>query len=141
MASSQDNDVYMSLMSQRTENDKNNIRQYNCINYKRTITPSIVSMLAPAAQASFVATQVVNPNVMYMLNPTPDSVKAMAGASQDINTTYPPSCNFDKMPNEGVCRNSTSNAYPGLDFAYSPTTGSKNINLGQNLNMQYSQNK
>ena len=137
---SQNNEVYMSLMNQRTQNDQSNIRQYNCVNFVRTISPSIVSMLSPPAQASFVATKTVNPNVMYMLAPTNESVKTMASMSVDKNDTYPPPCGYNSMP-ENICRNSTPNAYPGLNFAYDPTTGSKCINVGQNLNMQYTSDK
>ena len=139
---SQNNEVYMSLMYQRTQNDQSNIKQYNCVNFTRTITPSIVAMLAPSAQASFMATKTVNPSVMYMLAPTPESVnKTMASSmSVDKNDTYPPSCGYNSMP-ENICRNSTPSAYPGLNLAYDPTTGSRCVNAGQNLNMQYTDKK
>ena len=67
--------VYLELMNARTDYDKMMIKQYNCVSYQQTVSPSLVSMLPPDARASFQPTKMVNPSVSYQLNPTEMSMK------------------------------------------------------------------
>lgn len=131
----QNDEVYMDLMNQRTAYDKDMIKQYNCVNFQMKYPQSLLSMLPPDVRVGFPSVRSFNPSVDYQLNPTMQSVKAAQGSSQDVNV-YPPACGFANMP-QNLCQNQTSYYYPGLDYAYNPTVGSKCINLGQDLNLQY----
>jgi len=132
-----DNEVYMDLMNQRTDNDKKMIMQYNCADYTRTYPQSLVSMMSPANQAGFVSTQTVNPAMMYMLNPTVSEVAKMKANSSGNDKTYPPKCGYDKPDPRLICDHQTPYGYDNLGLAYNPTCGSKYINLNQDLNLQY----
>ena len=136
----QDDEVYLDLMNQRSMHDKKMIEQYNCINYVMSYPPSLVSMMAPPARAQFQPTQVVDTNITYQLNPTPQSIAMAQGMSNKTNkgNPYPPSCGFDRIDRNLLCDRQTPNAYPNLDFAYNPLSGPRCINLNQDLNYQYS---
>jgi len=130
---SNDDSVYKSLMNQRTENDKQNISKYNCSFLNVTYPKSLVSMLEPNMQATFRATNLVDPNVLYQLNPTSSTLKYSKGLSSKDNT-YPPSCGFGQ--NLNGCQHNPD-PYYHLSHAYDPTSGPDCINLGQDLNLQY----
>ena len=131
--------VYLDLMNQRTQHDKKMIQQYNCVQFQKTYEPSIVGMLPPVSRASFQAVQMVNPAVSYQLNPTTESIQRAQGIDSKVNSNYPPNCGFNKFIPSDVCDYTTPYTYPALDFAYNPTSGSRCINLGQDLNLQYNQ--
>lgn len=131
---SNDDSVYKSLMNQRTENDKQNISKYNCSFLNVNYPKSLVSMLPPDNQVTFRANNLVDPNVLYQLNPTALSVKSVQGSSKD--NTYPPGCGFGQ--NLKGCQHNPE-AYYHLSHAYDPTSGPDCINLGQDLNLQYAQ--
>lgn len=134
----QNDEVYMDLMNQRTQYDKDQIKQYNCINFERTYSDSMVSMLAPSVRTNFQQTKSIDLGVSYQLNPTAASVKAAQGSSSTTNKgVYPPKCGFDQYDKNQLCSQSTPGPYASLDIAYNPTIGSKCINLGQDLNFQY----
>ena len=130
--------VYLNLMSLRTENDKKMIQEFNCVSYERKFAPSIVGMLPPSARKTFQPVQAVNPSVSYQLNPTAQSIANAKGNDSTANV-YPPNCGFNKFVKSDVCDHMTPYTYPALDFAYNPTSGSRCINLGQDLNLQYNQ--
>jgi len=136
----QDDEVYLDLMNQRTPHDKKMIEQYNCINYTMSYPPSLVSMLPPQAQVQFQPMQVINTDISYQLNPTAQSIDMAKGMSNTTNSgnPYPPSCGFNRVDKSLLCNRQTPNAYPNLDFAYNPISGSRCINLNQDLNYQYS---
>lgn len=137
----QDDEVYNDLMNQRSEHDKKMINQYNCINYVMSYPPSLVGMLPPQARQTFPATQVVDTNISYQLNPTVNSVKMVQGIANKTNqgNPYPPSaaCGYNRIDQSLLCDHQTPYPYAPLDFAYNPTVGSRYINLGQDLNYQY----
>jgi len=134
----QDDEVYLSLMNQRTQHDKDMINQYNCINYVKTYPQSLVSMMAPNDRPTFPATQTIDTNISYQLNPTVQSIKMAQGMSNSTNKgAYPPNCGFDRVDRQLLCDQQTPYPYANLDFAYNPTSGSKCINLNQDLNFQY----
>lgn len=132
--------VYLDLMNQRTQHDKEMIQQYNCVSYQKKFEPSIVGMLPPSAQKTFQPVQMVNPSVSYQLNPTMQSIANAKGNDSTANA-YPPTCGFNKFVKSDICDHMTPYSYPALDFAYNPTSGSRCINLGQDLNLQYNQRK
>jgi hypothetical protein len=125
-------EVYKSLMDQRTPYDKENISRYNCVKYDLIYPKSLVSMLPPQAQVSFNQNQQVDPNLLYQLNPTAYSVKMSQGDSSTKNV-YPPSCGYGK--HEKGCSHNP-NPYYDLSIAYDPMSGSQCINYGQDLNLQ-----
>lgn len=124
--------VYQSLMSQRTEHDKQEMSKYNCSFLNVSYPKSLVSMLSPNDQATFKANKMVDPNVLYQLNPTALTVKSSQGTNKD--NTYPPNCGFGK--NVSGCQRNPD-PYYNLLHAYDPTSGSECINYGQDLNLQY----
>jgi hypothetical protein len=126
--------VYLELMRARTPNDQNMIQNYNCSNYKMSYPNPILSMLPPNKRASFSGISTLNFDSMYQLNPDKESIK-MAGLSSSNNNKYPPSCGFDQTP-PGLCRE-TPGGYYNLASAYNPMSGSKCVNYGQDLNLQY----
>jgi hypothetical protein len=132
----QDDEVYLSLMNQRTQYDKDMIRQYNCINFVKTYPESLLSMVNPTQRARVSATQNIDLAVSYQLNPTAQTVKAAQGQSNTTNKApYPPSCGFDKIDRSKMCSHMTPGPYANLNIAYNPTSGSSCINLGQDLNL------
>jgi hypothetical protein len=132
----QDDKVYLDLMNQRTQYDKDMIKQYNCINYVKTYPESLLSMVNPKDVARIPATRTVDLAVSYQLNPTAQTVKAAQGYSSATNKgAYPPSCGFDKIDKSKLCSNMTPGPYYSLYLAYNPTSGSNGINLGQDLNL------
>jgi hypothetical protein len=131
-----DDQVYKSLMAQRTPYDKENISRYNCTVYNLNYPKSLVNMLSPKDKASFNPSQQVDPNMLYQLNPTAYSLKMAEGASSAKNG-YPPSCNYGKH-DKGCSQN--PNPYYDLSTAYDPMSGSQCINYGQDLNLQYVKN-
>jgi hypothetical protein len=126
-------EVYKSLMDQRTPFDKENISKYNCAMFSLTYPKSLVSMLPPKDQSSFNPNQQVDPNILYQLNPTPYNLKMAQGGSS-TNNAYPPACNFGKH-DKGCPHN--PDPYYDLSTAYDPMSGSQCINYGQDLNLQY----
>lgn len=131
--------VYLDLMNQRTQHDKEMIQQYNCVSYQKKFEPSIVGMLAPSVQKTFNPVTTFSPSVHYQLNPTTQSIANAKGNDSNVNSVYPPTCGFNKFVKSDVCDHMTPYSYPALDFAYNPTSGSRCINLGQDLNLQYNQ--
>ena len=127
-----DDQVYKSLMDQRTPFDKENIMKYNCTVYNLNYPKSLINMLSPTDQASFSQSQQVDPNMLYQLNPTAYSLKMAEGGSSAKNG-YPPACNYGK--NKGCSHN--PEPYYELSTAYDPMSGSQCINYGQDLNLQY----
>ena len=137
MTTCADDKVYLDLMNQRTQRDKEQLMTYNCVNFERQYPQGLVSMLPPQNRASFSGKQLVNPAALYQLNPTPESIK-MAGTVSSSKNVFPPSCGFANVP-QGLCAKQTPYSYPNLEYAYNPTSGSKCINYGQDLNLQYVQ--
>jgi hypothetical protein len=136
MTTCADDAVYKSLMAQRSQQDQKNIMKYNCVNYQMSYPKSLVSMLPPTSRAGFSRPFTVDPAVQYQLNPTLESVKAVQGESSN-NNAYPPSCGFGNAAfHKGDC-SATPYPYYGLANAYNPTSGSKCINYGQDLNLMY----
>ena len=127
-----DDQVYKSLMDQRTPFDKENIMKYNCTVYNLNYPKSLINMLSPKDQASFSQSQQVDPNMLYQLNPTAYSLKMAEGGSSAKNG-YPPACNYGK--HKGCSHN--PEPYYELSTAYDPMSGSQCINYGQDLNLQY----
>ena len=131
----QNDEVYLDLMSQRTQYDKDMIKQFNCINYVKTYPESLLSMMNPKDRTRISASQNVDLAVSYQLNPTAQSVKSAQGQSSTTNKgAYPPACGYDNYDRSKLCNNMTPGPYPSIDIAYNPTVGSSCINLGQDLN-------
>ena len=120
----------------RSQADRMAMQIYNCVTYDRTFSQSALNMLAPQTRANIQAVQTVYPGVAYSLNPSPKEVQAaMASVSNDSNKGMVP-CSLIKYNGEY----STPGPYYQLANAYGPQLGSKCINFGQDLNLEYMKN-
>ena len=131
------NEVLMELMMSRTDNDKKMIMQFNCADYTKTYPQSLVSMMSPADQTSFAATQSYNPSFEYALNPSVAEVVSMKANSTGNNKVYPPKCGYNHPDPRLICAHQTPYGYNSLGLAYNPNAGARYINLNQDLNLQY----
>ena len=125
--------VLKQAMDIRTQHDKEQMKAYNCVMYKRVVQPSITSMLAP--QVNFNPVKMVDPSLSYQLNPSPESLSLARGLSSSSNPTYPACSNEWNKPSTHVCKMHEPYAYYYLSDAYNPQSGSQAINYGQSLNM------
>lgn len=129
--------TYEKLMAQRTIGDQTKLKQYDCVQYQNTVSPSMVAMLSPVEQLSFQPVQMVNPSISYQLNPTAYSIQMAQNIDSKNNSDYPPRCGYQTVNPNDICKGQTPGPYYHLDQAYFPQSGSRYINTGQELNLLY----